>query len=123
MAAKWIPCQTAGPTRAGRPAPVYWATKVETYPAVTWSNPNGSQYHMTAGNDAAISRESCQASRIVSRNTWTVMKLWLTTSGSASVSSSRLPPGTGSCGLERPGTPRGSVGMDVGSAASKALPL
>ena len=28
--AKWIPCQTAGPTRSGRPAPVYWATNVET---------------------------------------------------------------------------------------------
>ena len=33
--AKWIPCRTAGPTRSGRPAPMYWATKVETYPAVT----------------------------------------------------------------------------------------
>jgi hypothetical protein len=27
--AKWMPCQTAGPTRCGRPAPVYCATKVE----------------------------------------------------------------------------------------------
>ena len=53
---------------------------------------------MTAGNDAAISRGSCQASRIVSTNTWTVMKPWLTTSGSASVSSSRLPPWRGESG-------------------------
>ena len=30
MMAKCIPCQTAGPTRSGRPAPVYCATKVDT---------------------------------------------------------------------------------------------
>src|SRR5262245_11704746 len=47
---------------------------------------------MTAGKEAAISRGSCQDSRTVSMNTCTVMKLWLTTSGAARLSSSRLPP-------------------------------
>src|SRR5262249_14161275 len=90
--AKWMPCHTAGPTRCGRPAPVNWATKVEGEPAVTWRRPNGNQNHITAGKEAAIARGSYQDSRTVSTNTWTVMKLWLTMSGAARDSSSRLPP-------------------------------
>jgi hypothetical protein len=54
---------------------VYWATNVATYPAATWSSPNGSQNYMTAGNDAAISRGSCHDNTTVSTKTWTVMKL------------------------------------------------
>ena len=49
-----MPCQTAGPTRCARFAPVYWATNVDVYPAVTCSSPNPSQNHMTPGKDAAI---------------------------------------------------------------------
>ena len=32
--AKYIPCHIAGPTLSGREAPIYWATKVLTYPEV-----------------------------------------------------------------------------------------
>src|SRR5688500_3846834 len=81
--AKWTPCHTAGPTRCDRPAPVYWATNVDVYPAVTWRTPKNSQYHMTAGNDAVISSLLCHDSSRVSTNTCTVMKLWLRMSGSA----------------------------------------
>ena len=72
---------------------MYCATNVEVYPAVTWSTPKKSQYHMTAGNDAAISSGSCHDSSTVSTKTCTVMKLWLTIRGSASLSSSFEPPG------------------------------
>ena len=78
------------------PTPGYPA---ETYPAETWSTPNPSQNHIMAGNDAATSSWLCLDRRIVSTNTWTVMKLWLTTSGRASEISSRLPPGVGAPGV------------------------
>src|SRR4051794_1546079 len=98
-----MPCQTAGPTRWGRRAPGDWATKGEVYEAVTCSMPKPSQNHMTAGSDAVISSWSCKDSRIVSTNTWTVMKLWLRISGAASPSSSRLVPADGETRAEESG--------------------
>ena len=100
---------------------MYWATNVDTYPAVTWSSPNGSQNHMTAGNDAAISRGSCQASRIVSTNTWTVMKLWLTISGRASAEQLAAAPERGDSGGGIAATASGRA--SVRSAASSMIPL
>src|SRR5438132_1174610 len=83
--------------------------------------PNGSQNHMTAGNEAVISSGSCQDRSTVSRNTCTVMKLWLTINGAANVKSSQLPPGRGAAravaGADS-GTRADSVGSGVDSAGS-----
>src|SRR5262249_29662322 len=73
---------------------------------------------MTAGKEAAISRESCQARRMVSTKTWTVMKLWLTIRGAARGGSSRLPPGVGEGGEEVGWGRRVSVGVRDNSAGS-----
>src|SRR3954470_3214358 len=115
--AKYSPCHTAGPTRWGRFAPLYWATNVDVYPAVTWRTPKNSQNHMTAGNEAVMSAARYHDSSRVSTNTCTVMKLWLRISGRASRRSSRDPPGTSDATAD-PGD--GSAGGWAVSSGAKA---
>src|SRR5207248_3588750 len=55
-----IDCQTAGPTRSGRPAPVYCATKVVAYEAVWKIRLNGVQKRIAAGIAAPTSAELCR---------------------------------------------------------------
>ena len=68
---------------------------------MTCSTPKNSQYHITAGNDAVISSGSCRDRSTVSTNTCTVMKLWLTMSGRASLSSSGSSRRASACAVSR----------------------
>src|SRR5207244_4478286 len=59
-----IDCQTTGPTRSGRPAPVYCATNVVAYEAVWKIKLNGVQKRIAAGMAAPTSAELCRLRRI-----------------------------------------------------------
>ena len=90
--ATYAPCHTAGPTRVGRRAPMYWATNVLAYWAVPMKRLMKVKLAMPAGSAAANASVEYQERKTRSTKCWMLQLAVLRISGRAIPKNSRYPP-------------------------------